>query len=217
MKFTHLIISKINIKWLPQSYDEVWLEKRIKLFNETLRPSIVGQTNKNFKFVTLWGYEPQDVIDNEYPIMIDAEGASRIYDEMIPKLRELIDEEYVLTTRVDSDNALGETFVETLHNAITTNVPYYYDIKSMDMYDRRSGLKKHWIKNKTSGFISAMERTEDFICIPNSGNHGTLGNLYNGMSFDNDVLLTVHGDNHCVKHTIGHPSGFSLKKYNVKF
>lgn len=218
MKFTHLIVSRVNIKWLPQSKDEVWLNNRINILNNTLRSSIEVQTNKNFKFVTLWGYEPVGKISNEYQLLLESSGANKILKEILPKLLELIDEEYVLTTRIDSDNCLGNDFVENLHKSIIeTEFPFYYDIKKMDMINIITKGKKTWNATGTSGFISVMEKKDEYKCIPYSKSHGSIGIFIKGIKIDNlNVLLTIHGDNIHMTKLLGSKSDFNVSKYNLK-
>jgi hypothetical protein len=216
MKYTHIIVSRINIKTTEYSKDNVWLKNRIEVFNKTLRPSIAGQICKNFKFITLWGYEPIDCIEGEIPIVIKSDGFTQIMREMKPKLLEQIDDEYVLMTRVDSDNCLGDGFVETLQNNINEEVPFYYDIKKMNVIDLKTEIKSTWDVDKTSGFISVMEKTKDFEHIPFKYMHNDIGKYVNGITLDLDVLLTIHGDNLCVKKNFGVKNNFDLKKYNLK-
>jgi len=216
MKYTHLIITKVNVKWREQSKDPVWLGNRIKIINNILRPSLQAQTNKNFKFITLWGYEPEGGIENEHQIFIKSEGAAGILKELNKKILNYIDEENVLVTRIDSDNALGENFVETLQSNLIETTPFYYDIKSMHMLNTKTGGKSIWKPDKTSGFISVMERTLDFQCIPYKYSHGDIGKYVKGVSLDLDVLLTIHGDNLCVKSELGERNNFDLSKYNLK-
>lgn len=219
MEYTHLIVTKVNIKWLPQSRDEVWLKNRINILNNILRPSLEAQTNKNFKFITLWGYEPIGKINNEYQIMINSENDGRIiYREFCSKLIDFIDEEYVLTTRIDTDNAFSFNFVENIHNHIINDkAPFYYDIKKMNMIDLSTKNKTTWNAAGTSGFISVMEKKEKYKCIPYSCGHGTIGKAYEGIKYDDlDALLIVHGDNIHMTRILGTTSDFDVNKYNLK-
>lgn len=219
MKYTHLIVTKVNIKWLPQSKDKIWLESRINILNNILRPSLEAQTDKNFKFVTLWGYEPIDGIDNEYQIKIDSEGGANLYSEFLPKLKKLIDEDYVLTTRIDTDNAIDGDFVKNLHNHITeTEIPFYYDIKMMDMINLKTRDKKIWPAKSTSAFVSVMEQKSKYRCRPYGSGHGTVGKIMRGIKFDDlNALCTIHGENVYMKKALGSPTDFNEKiKYGIK-
>ena len=218
MKFTHLIVTKVNIKWLPESRDEKWLNDRIVILNNILRPSIESQTNQDFKFVTLWGYEPVGKINNEYQIILKSEIASELYKEWMPKLIELIDTEYVLTTRIDTDNCFSYDFVEKLYEHITEiKAPYYYDVKKIDMFNSNTGNKSTWNAKGTSGFISVMEKKSEYKCIPYMGGHGSVGRICDGLKFDDlDALLTIHGNNIHMRRELGRASDFNLKKYNIK-
>jgi len=214
MKYTHLIISRVNIKIRPQ--DDSWISARLDILNNTLRPSLEAQTNQNFKFITLWGHEPVGGIPNEYQLRFDAVNSQQeLFIEILPKITELIDNEYVLVTRVDSDNCLGEKFVETIQDNITENVPFYYDIKKMDVINTKTRNKSFWVKDKTSGFITVMEKSDEFTCIPYKYSHGQIGDKIDGMTLNLDVLLTIHGYNLLMKDNIGKPSDFDVSKYNL--
>ena len=216
MKFTHLIISRVNIKWKEHSKDEAWLEDRIKLLNRTLRASLKGQTNQNFKFISLWGYEPVDCLPNEYAFQFESNNLKQIFDELCVKLADLIDEEHVLITRIDSDNSLGENFVEVLHNGVRDmETPHYYDISKMHMYDMHFKNKTVWTGGKTSGFISIMEKADEVKCLPYRYSHGVIGDVMKGRVIDElDVLLNIHENNVSAK-LLGSPQNFDLKKFNL--
>lgn len=218
MNYTHLIISRVNVRWTSHSKDEKWLKDRIEIINKTLRPSIEAQKNKNFKFITLWGYEPEGGIDGEIQIKIDSKGTKNIYDELLKKIKEHIDSENVLVTRVDSDNCLGEDFVDNLQKRITDKVPYYYDTKYIEIYYMDNGNKNREKYNSTSGFISVMEKTDEFECIPYKHPHDNIKNIIKGISIDElDVLLNIHENNIAPKRNDrGKPYDFNLKKYNMK-
>lgn len=217
MKFTHLIVSRVNIRWTEQSKDEKWLRDRIFLLNRTLRPSIQAQTNKNFKFVTLWGYDPIDVINVEHAIKTESVGLVKIFDDVLIELKKLIDEENVLVTRIDSDNSLGDDFVETLHKAVKeTELPFYYDISKHYMYHTKTKEKRIWPFEKTTGFISVMEKTSDFTCIPYHHNHGKIGNVIKGTQVEGlDTLVNIHENNLSAK-MLGKLTDFDISKFNLK-
>jgi len=216
MDYTHIIVSRVNVKIAEQSKNEIWLKNRLEILNRTLRPSIAGQINKNFKFITLWGYDPVDCIEGEIPIVIKSTGFTQVFREVKANILKLVKSDYILMTRVDSDNCLGDDFVETLQNNLTDDVPYYYDIKRMNVIDLRTGIKSIWNVDETSGFISVMEKTSDFNQIPYNYIHGDIGNHIKGTSLDLNVLLTIHGGNLCVKKIFGEKNNFDLKKYNIK-
>lgn len=218
MKFTHLIVTKVNLKWLEQSKDPIWLENRIKLLNNILRPSIEAQTNQNFKFITLWGYDPIGQINNEYPLKFDCEGMRPIYNEMVIKLLDYIDEENVLVTRVDSDNALKNDFVEILQkNVNESELPFYYDLKKIDMIHLDTRIKKTWPARDTSAFVSVMEEKSNFKCIPYSTGHGRIQTFVKGIKIDDLLgLCTIHGENVYMKAPLGSISNFNTEDYNLK-
>ena len=219
MKYTHLIITKVNVKWYPQAQDAVWVKNRHDILNNVLRPSLEAQTNKNFKFITLWGSEPKDPIECEYPIIIDSEGGGNILREAIEKSMEFVDDDHILTTRVDSDNALGENFVETIQDNITENVPFYYDVIDMHYFDSKRNERSIWKippHYGTSAFISVMERKGGYECIPYRGGHQRIGNQIKGIKLDLDCLVTIHGENILQEKIKGSNRKIQLNKFNIK-
>lgn len=215
IEYEHLIVSRINVKWRKESKDEYWLKDRIKILNKILRPSINGQINKNFKFITLWGYDPDDGIDGEIQIKIESEGTKDIYDELVLKLKNYINKDNVLLTRIDSDNCMSYDFVEKLQNNIINNVPYFYDINHIEVYYMNNGLKTKQRYASTSGFISVMESKQNFKCIPYKYPHDNIRHIIEGINLDLDVLLTVHNSNVAPKGMRGKEFDFNLKKYNI--
>jgi len=221
MKYTHLIVSKINVKSHPQANDEIWVKNRINLLNNILRPSLEAQSNKKFKFISLWGGEVIGgyKLDNEHQLIINSEGGKKIYNEALLKLVDFIDDDYVLTTRVDSDNALSVDFIENLHNhIIETEVPFYYDIKKMNMLELKTRKKTLWDAKATSGFVSVMEESAKYKCIPYKSGHGTVGKICDGLKFDDLIALcSIHGENLHMVRGLGLAANFDEKnKYGVK-
>jgi len=134
--FQHFVLTSFNIKEISQEggcdrgdlarADGNWLKKRIKLFDDFCYPSIREQTNQNFKWLVLFNINTPVVFkqiiqkysewDNFIPVYIEpikkASSLRRIVrGEIIPKYLKG-KTKYLITTRIDSDDALCKDYIE---------------------------------------------------------------------------------------------------------
>lgn len=103
-----------------------WMNNRIHLFKTFCVPSIVGQTNQNFLWLCLFDKDTQSKyiheiddmlksMNNYVPIFLSSEESSAfplLLKEVITCLKD--DSPYLITTRVDNDDALNKSFIQTI-------------------------------------------------------------------------------------------------------
>ena len=112
-----------------------WLEQRFRLFEQFTLPSVLNQTDKNFKWIVLFSSETpikyKSRIDeirsrcSQFRAIGVAPGQSAIFGQIFKEVIEndLGDKEegIVSTTYLDNDDALSVHYMETIQNLISAN------------------------------------------------------------------------------------------------
>ena len=127
--FQHYFRTSFNAlpSWLVSFPDETWHRHRFKMFDKYCYPSIRGQSNQNFKWIVVFSVKTPKVYKkkiekyaeykNFIPIYIpEDKHPDVIPQEIIPKyLRN--DTSYIITTRIESDDALCRDYVEMIQES----------------------------------------------------------------------------------------------------
>jgi len=138
--FNHFLITRFNLRkpdWKEdknsqQVLDESWLKNRIHLFKNYCLPSVLGQTNKNFRWLIFFekDSEPEikfllEQLDPHLfiePILVNG------YKEFQTGIPQFITErltgnpDWIVTTRLDNDDALNKFFIEKSQNLINNPI-----------------------------------------------------------------------------------------------
>jgi len=227
VEFDHLIVTRGNLNWVGGGFTPAQSKRRIELMNKTLRPSIEQQTNKNFKFISLWKEKPthngiegeiMEVVKSKFVLNKTFTKTPVIHNpEILEICKKHITKDYVLVTKIDNDDCLGMNFVDVLQkNVELTNYPYYYDIRAWRTYKMQ--IKKMEIAKLpyTSMFLSVLEKSSDFICYPYNYMHPQINEVLEGKHIlELDALFTQHSDNSYTGF-IGQETRFDLKHYSPK-
>lgn len=104
--------------WLDLEY----LEKRFRIFEKYTFPSFLGQTDKDFKWIVMFHKETPEVFKSKIQEYTDKMPQMEVWymdDEECARykdiLRDYIQENFegnIITTRVDNDDVLHESFIE---------------------------------------------------------------------------------------------------------
>jgi hypothetical protein len=129
-KFTHYLVTRFNVsianwdmdKSGSATLDASWMNHRIHLFKTFCAPSIAGQTNMDFKWLIYCDpHTPAPFVEsikNSIALIPHAElRFVNDFDALKTDLKQLISSgtsAYVITSRVDNDDALGKTFIKTV-------------------------------------------------------------------------------------------------------
>ena len=135
MNFNHIILTRFNLQYELGSVVHLqssWLEERFRLFETYCLPSIIGQSNLDFTWVILSSIDTPDIYKerlSEYTNL-----CCRIVIEYCPYVEDVVvlykaigekyigDCNYLLSTRIDSDDMLASHFVDTLQSYIRSQV-----------------------------------------------------------------------------------------------
>jgi hypothetical protein len=123
----HFIITRFNINFRSNRTPLVrarpeWFDYRLYIFNKICYPSIINQINKNFEYICLCSEEYTDKkkMSGFKDITILYCPEEIVFTEILRKyIKTKVDkDELLLTTRLDSDDALNKNFVGLIQNNI---------------------------------------------------------------------------------------------------
>lgn len=188
----HLILTRVALG----SPDENWLNSRSKIFEDLCAPSLTAQSCKDFIWVLALNYNTPGWFTER--IKKAAPFAKFVYSDsknIYPDWRQLIPDELLgnvlLTTRLDSDDALHKNFVEEVQKAakkqkhscaLDAVLGYKLNQLTLDCFE---------VKCESNHFISLIEfgtSQTAFRC-----NHMEISNKFPVVSFCADKPLWVEG------------------------
>jgi FkbM family methyltransferase len=183
-KFEHFVITRFNIPaegWdvdknkQPVNNDS-WLTSRIELFEQFCFPSLKNQTNKNFKWLVFFDpNSPQFLKDKitewcaACSIFFPLYAVN--YDQFIEyelgeKVQTIASSEskYILTTRIDNDDAFHENAIDTIQRQFIPGKEYIIELRtgiSLDILNNIA-LKRNY---KSNPFITLVEENNKQLLL----------------------------------------------------
>lgn len=192
MEILHLCVTRFNLKvptWSKSTHlrlDEDWLDARRVLFKATSL-SISKQINRNFKWVVLFDKETsKDYIDSLgpgfEPVMLEGlEGFKRY----------LKGKKDVITSRLDSDDMLGPSFIDDVQRTILYNGSEIVSFDQGYIKEKDSYYKIFWSANP---FLSLYEKSSAQGVY--NWEHGALMRQPGARVFARrNWLINIHGGN----------------------
>lgn len=179
MHYAHFIITRFNINIYPQDFPHrlspTWIAPRLEHFQRFCFPSLQGQRDQRFTWLVLFDEQtplPLRRLVNAYarysnfvPVYCGA------FDTVIPTvvrtMKELApDAEWLLTTRLDNDDALAAGFVQCLHQVMDSLDEEGLKPSDTLFVNFPNGLQWHEGKvyafeDSTNAFVSLLERPDD--------------------------------------------------------
>lgn len=169
MNFQHFLLTNFNIRKQEWNKDanslivrtDAWMDHRIKLFEKYCFPSIQNQTQKNFLWLVFFdestSQKYRELIDsyvkscaNLVPIFISDGKKETQLKELYKKVS--TQTEYLITTRIDNDDALSCDAMETIQRNF--NYQHFIFVNL---------LKGYIIREKIS--CAEEERSNPFITL----------------------------------------------------
>ena len=123
--FDHFLITRFNIRTNTENYlgcSDDWMQHRIKLFEKFCLPSVLSQTNQNFKWLILFDKETPDQFKSHISNLISKPNFEVIYLELysLNHVKEIIEkrrkEDFIITSRLDNDDAIASNFIDSVQN-----------------------------------------------------------------------------------------------------
>ncbi|MET3175524.1 UNVERIFIED_ORG: hypothetical protein ABIB52_003391 [Arthrobacter sp. UYCu721] len=162
--FDHFLVTRFNTR-LGERATEQWLRHRIGYFERLCRHSVVNQTNKNFKWLIYFDAERDEWFQHEVdrlavgafePVWIDGPLSAEMAAAAV---QERACADWVITTRVDNDDALSRDFIDA--------VQLQFNHQDLEFINFQSGLQlsdegEVYHRSDPSGpFISLIERRKE--------------------------------------------------------
>jgi hypothetical protein len=131
-KIKHVILTRFNIpspgKELSIRSQPGWLAGRFELFRTYCLPSVAGQTEQDFEWVIVFDEQTPSEFLNEirtlqkiYPFHAEFTSLSDMGDIVQSVLPRYVDSDWLLSTRLDSDDILAVDHVARLREALTAD------------------------------------------------------------------------------------------------
>jgi len=154
----HYLITRFNLR-VPQWRDTdkkgnkiltpEWLEHRWKLFQKFTVPSVMAQTNQQFTWLVLFDIGTE-VKDGPYlPVFCSTEWLK----ELQSYLRQHCTDTWVITSRLDNDDAIAPEFMSTIQDAAIKKTQFL----NIPNGTSQRGLAKKSIHHRANHFISFVE------------------------------------------------------------
>ena len=177
--FYHFLITRFNLKnpeWDVTKnnealLDEKWMDERLELFSNYCLPSVINQSNKNFKWLLFFDSSTSDkyrakiesiLQKNDLIVPFYIDGMPKFNEAILNYLKEnAADKDYLITSRIDNDDCIHKDFINEIQKQF--NKQEFLAIDNINGYTLQVepnfilGKKEHIF----NPFISLIERNEN--------------------------------------------------------
>ena len=164
-KFEHFLITRFNVPlpWASSQWDNAWLEKRIPLFEDFCFPSVRSQKNRNFKWLVLFDSKSPPFLKEyvrekqnlDFFIPVFVEHFDRFVLRPIVFRMLSADTEYLITSRLDNDDAIASDFVGTVQDSFACQQRSFLNLSSGYWWHEGKIYRKTY---PTNPFVSLVEK-----------------------------------------------------------
>jgi hypothetical protein len=175
--FEHYLITRFNLrnpKWNVTKNNELllteeWMEDRIQLFKNYCLPSVVAQTNQNFKWLLYFDVTTSEKNKTQIEALVQPFSNIEIfYIDGMPSLIDAIKDyvtancksEYIITSRIDNDDSISKHFIDTVQQNFKQQDFHAIDFISgytLNIKPCMIGKKEHIF----NPFISLIEKNDN--------------------------------------------------------
>ncbi|MGN6614042.1 MAG: glycosyltransferase [Candidatus Nitrosocosmicus sp.] len=183
--FKHFLVTRFNLRisnWKTTKsgldvLSETWLNDRFEKFESYCLPSVLNQRNKNFKwlifFDTLTPAKYLRKIEelqktNPYMYCYFINGITELSNAFKEAIKTLLDKKnkWVITTRLDNDDAIHENFVQEIQSNFIPQDETVIDARSglqLNIQKKKAEVRK--LHNEFNPFLSLIEKSADFQTV----------------------------------------------------
>ncbi len=205
----HFLLTRFNLKIEGSSnngLDANWLTNRFSIFKEFCLPSVLNQSNTNFTWIIFFDKDTPKVF-KEKALELEAnyrlikvlfiDGFKELNNDCAKLIKPFITENFIITTRLDNDDAIHKDFINTIQNLATLKHNQIIDIrKGYQVSKKEKTYIFKLLKNKFNPFISIVEKTDDYKTI--------LSKMHTSWRNEKDIIVYngkrlwiefIHGEN----------------------
>jgi hypothetical protein len=168
-KFTHLVLTRFNtaVGYAPslQRLQTDWLRARLVPFERYCLPSIAGQKGASFQWIIFLDSESpawfKEKMEAYQPLVRPVYITGPLTDEVVASsvaATGLVSTPYLVTTRVDSDDALGNRYLQAIQEAFEEQEREFLEFPCGIQSYRDHLYNCYWPSNP---FLSLIERVHD--------------------------------------------------------
>lgn len=201
-KFTHYLITRYNVpipgfqmdKAGKVTRDETWLEDRFNLFQKFCLPSILHQSNKDFQWLIYVDRETPEKYYNQLNALIQNIPNIKLYGvpdhkECLHHIDQILTQAttpYVITSRVDNDDALGVHYIETVQENFIEKDKVIINLLHGVGYDDHRNIVTLLYNMRNNHFTSLIELKKK------DGRHVTVRGFQHDDVPDDYSIINVH-------------------------
>jgi hypothetical protein len=173
-KFTHYLVTRFNVPFsgpAPEFFSgstlsSEWMKQRIRLFAEYCAPSVAGQSSMDFTWLVYLDPDTDrtDIVRVRAAIPANVRVEFRYVSDYAMLLDDLraycraCGTEYVITSRLDNDDAIGREFIERIQAAFQPSHGVILNFLGGLYYDPSARLLTHHRHKLRNSFTSLVER-----------------------------------------------------------
>jgi hypothetical protein len=162
---THFVLTRFNVRMpIYQHPGDEWLPGRLELFQKYCLPTFRAQTERQFTWlVFLDSGTPQwlkDIVETTmsdivHPVYVDGLFTAEYAADVVGRLTKT---PYVITTRVDNDDAISSDFVETIQREFTGQRLEFVNLVNGAQYFDEKVYLRPYTRNP---FVTLVESAQD--------------------------------------------------------
>jgi Putative rhamnosyl transferase len=163
----HLVATRFNLTVefaTGRHLDPAWLRSRVRLFGQFCAPSIAAQTAQGFDWAVFVDPNTPDVVRGQLEEIVADRSRSLVLPwsgSVAAAVRAVVDERragaaYVITSRLDSDDALERTYVERVQAAGASTRTRFIDLPVGYTYNPVTNVLRQY-EEPTNPFVSLIE------------------------------------------------------------
>ncbi len=165
----HIILTRFNVRsggkeqTLRQHPD--WLKQRFELFDQFCFPSVHAQTHKDFKWLVFFDEETPEPFKSKIetyrvcpqflPVFVGEWKTGVVPQEINRHITPA--HKYLLTTRLDNDDALHAGFMESLRRNVTAATPCFYNFQYGLIYSEGRIFKHIDLSNAFASYFESID------------------------------------------------------------
>jgi len=144
-----------------------WLENRIKLFETYTLPSVLRQTDKNFKWVIRCKKDTPDILFKYLNMGVPIDICYSNFPDYLRSYLSKYPANYVITSRLDSDDWITRDYIAEIKKNFTGELGildvdgFQFDSVKKSFYSGKYSSPPSIFAGKVSPFLSLIEETSE--------------------------------------------------------